>query len=249
LKVFKPLGRNTLEISGAMPLGDKGFTGYIAFTHPAEMFMELLKQRLQSKNILLTGKTRVDSSHVTPIVETTEIAELRSPPLGLIAAQTMKPSQNMFTETVLWTLGDKIKRTSAAFAKDDNAELGRIVVRNFLDEIGVPRDAVLQYDGSGMSRHNQVTPSAVVTLYTYMAKESRNAQVWRDSLTVGGVDGTLSRRYPRQDGNARPGIGAVRLCDNGRRRAIGCIDHGQRRSRAANANIAHRRYRRSFGEL
>ncbi len=195
LKVFKPLGRNTLEISGTIPLNDKGFTGYIAVTRPAEMFMELLKQRLALKNIALTGNTRVESKHTSPIAETMEIATLESPPFSVIAAQTMKPSQNMFTETILWTLAEKIRRTSAAFATEDNATLGKIVVRNFLDEVGIPRDAVLQYDGSGMSRHDQITPSSIVALYTYMAKRSKNAQIWRDSLTVGGVDGTLSRRF------------------------------------------------------
>ena len=38
-------------------------------------------------------------------------------------------------------------------------------------------------------------PSAVVQLYTYMAKQSSNAQAWRDSLTIGGVDGTLANRF------------------------------------------------------
>lgn len=195
LKVFKPLGRNVFEISGAMPINDKGFTGYIAFTHPAEMFMELLKQRLLLKNIVLIGKTRVESKQPAPISETVEIATLESPPFSVIAAQTMKPSQNMFTETILWTLGDKIRRTSSAFSTEETSTLGKIVMRNFLDEIGIPRDAVLQYDGSGMSRHDQVTPASVVSLYTWMAKQSKNAQVWRNSLTVGGVDGTLSRRF------------------------------------------------------
>ncbi len=195
LKVFKPLGRNTLEISGTMPSNDRGFTGYIAVSHPAEMFMELLKARLALKNISMTGKIRVETKHAAPVSETMEIATLESPPFSVIAAQTMKPSQNMFTETILWTLAEKIRRTSSAFSSEENATLGKIVVRNFLDEIGIPRDAILQYDGSGMSRHDQVTPSAIVTLYTYMAKQSKNAQVWRDSLTVGGVDGTLSRRF------------------------------------------------------
>jgi len=192
LKVFKPLGRNVLEISGTMPSNDKGFIGYIAFTHPAEMFMELFSQRLAIKNITFTGKIRIDSSKSTT-TDMVEIATLESPPFSLIAAKTMKPSQNMFTENILWTLGERFGRQSSATA--DSSTLGINVVKDFLNQISIPRDAVLHYDGSGMSRHDQITPASVVTLFTYMAKQSKNAQVWRDSLTVGGVDGTLSRRF------------------------------------------------------
>ena len=193
LKVFKPLGRNVLEISGTMPLADKGFTGYIAFTHPAEMFIELLKQRLLLKSITFTGKSRIESSITTANSTLVEITSLESPPLSLIAAKTMKPSQNMFSETILWTLGERFGRQSSPTA--DSSTLGINVVKDFLNQIGIPRDAVLHYDGSGMSRHDQITPASNVTLYTYMAKQSKNAQVWRDSLTVGGVDGTLTRRF------------------------------------------------------
>lgn len=193
LRVFKPLGQNMLEISGSVPLTDKGFTGYIAFTHPAEMFLEILKQRLSLKNIVVTGRSRPEKYKLTMSEQPIEIATLDSPPFSLIAAKTMKQSQNMFTETILWTLGERFGRQSSVTA--DSSTLGVNVVKTFLDQVGIPRDSILHYDGSGMSRHNQITPAAIVQLYTYMAKQSRNARVWRDSLTVGGVDGTLTRRF------------------------------------------------------
>jgi D-alanyl-D-alanine carboxypeptidase/D-alanyl-D-alanine-endopeptidase (penicillin-binding protein 4) len=195
LKVLKPLSLNTLEVSGSMPLGDKGFTGYVAFTHPAEMFMDLLRQRLQLKGIVVVGKTRLSPPNFTWVSAPVEITSLESPPFREVAAKTMKPSQNMFTETILWTLGEKAGRLSSAFAAEESSVLGLGVVRKFVSEIGIPADAVIQYDGSGLSRHDLVTPNAVVTLYAYMAKQSRNAQVWRDSLTIGGIDGTLRNRF------------------------------------------------------
>jgi serine-type D-Ala-D-Ala carboxypeptidase/endopeptidase (penicillin-binding protein 4) len=218
LKVFKPIGRNALEISGAMPIGDKGFIGYVAITHPAEMFMELLKQRLRLKNILIAGKTRLVPSPVISETLPVEITRLESPPLSAIAAQTMKLSQNMFTETILWTLGEHareratyIDNIDVVAPRKDSSQWGLEWAKTFLDEIGLTRDTVLQYDGSGMSRHNQVTPSAVVTLYTYMAKQSKYKQAWLDSLTVGGVDGTLKRRFTGStaEGNVRGKTGTL----------------------------------------
>ena len=191
LKVFKPLNRNLLEISGTMPVGDKGFVGYIALTHPADLFIAMLKQRLQIKGVTIAGQARV--LPISLKLWGIEIAQLESPPFSVIAAQTMKPSQNMFAETILWELGEQLDWQASPDA--DSSTLGLNIVRKFLRQIGVADDAIIQYDGSGLSRHDQVTPSAVVVLYTYMAKQSRNAQVWSDSLTVGGVDGTLSKRF------------------------------------------------------
>jgi len=75
-------------------------------------------------------------------------------------------------------------------------------VRAFLRQAGIDDDSVVQYDGSGMSRHDLVTPSAIVQLYSYMAKQGRYAKDWRDSLTIGGVDGTLRNRFKGTAANA-----------------------------------------------
>ena len=64
---------------------------------------------------------------------------------------------------------------------------------------------------SGLSRHDLITPAAVVQLYVYMAKQSKYAQTWRDSLTIGGVDGTLANRFKgtAAAGNMRGKTGTI----------------------------------------
>ena len=176
-----------------MQAGDKPFVGYLAVSHPAEQFLALLKQRMEIKGITVTGGVRTLPPDIKPDPAQTEIARLESPPFSVIAAKTMKPSQNMYTETILWTLGEQIGRPGNPFGT--SSALGLNVVNRFLKQIGLPDNAILQYDGSGLSRHDLVTPAAVVSLYTYMAKQSKYAQVWRDSLSIGGVDGTLTRRF------------------------------------------------------
>ena len=213
LAVKKDLDQNVLEISGTMPVGDKGFSEPVTVSHPAELFVALLKQRLEQKGIVVTGQPRVIgtkektnpsvASTVTPV----QITQIESPPFSVIAAKTMKPSQNMYTETILWTLGEQLGTKSRAAS----AERGIAVVRSFLNEIGVAPDGIIQYDGSGLSRHNVVTPASLVTLYTYMAKQSRYQSAWLDSLTIGGVDGTLSGRFKGTStrGNVRGKTGTI----------------------------------------
>jgi D-alanyl-D-alanine carboxypeptidase/D-alanyl-D-alanine-endopeptidase (penicillin-binding protein 4) len=219
LKIEKLLGQNQLEITGTLPVGNAGFSRSVTVSRPAEIFAALLKQRLESRGIVVTGQYSVRSPGITTLAaEQVEIAKLESPPLSLIAAKTMKPSQNMYTETLLWALGEheraRLKQLNpppaAAVIDRDSAALGIDSVKAFLTGIGVAPDGIVQYDGSGLSRHNLITPAAVVQLYAYMAK-SKNAQAWRDSLTIGGVDGTLANRFKgtAAAGNIRGKTGTI----------------------------------------
>ncbi len=210
-QITKKLDQNILEISGTMPPNDEGFKNFITVSRPAQIFIEMLRGRLIQKGVVITGQNKVSNAAEKAALQTfssvppIEIAKLESPPLSLIAAKTMKPSQNTYTEIILWTLGEQIgRKQEAILAADENsvkklqptssAELGSKVVKTFLTEIGIAPDSVIQWDGSGLSRHNLITPASAVALYTYMSK-SRYANVWRDVLTIGAVDGTLKNRF------------------------------------------------------
>jgi D-alanyl-D-alanine carboxypeptidase/D-alanyl-D-alanine-endopeptidase (penicillin-binding protein 4) len=221
LKIEKKLDRNILEISGSLPAGNTGFSGAVTVSRPAELFAALLKERLALKGVTISGQTRaINSKPPTESPDTSvEIAKLESPPLSLIAQKTMKPSQNMYTETLLWTLGETARArmtcpqvaVGAPACSGDSSELGLSQVKSFLTEIGVAPDGIIQHDGSGLSRHNLITPAAVVKLYSYMGKQSRFSQAWRDSLTIAGVDGTLRNRFKgtRAAGNVRGKTGTI----------------------------------------
>lgn len=228
LTVKKDLDQNVLEISGTMPVGDKGFSNSLTISHPSELFIALLKQRLEQKGILITGQTRIlsaqdkaiqaVSSSLPPVLITT----LESPPFSVIAAKTLKPSQNLYTETILWTLGQEGRGATITSAvtpetnpflnpKATSSDKGLFVVRSFLNEIGIAPDGIIQWDGSGLSRHNLVTPASLVQLYSYMAKQSKYSDAWLNALTIGGVDGTLRNRFKntKAAGNVRGKTGTI----------------------------------------
>lgn len=212
LRIDKKIDRNIVEITGALPAGNAGFSGFVSVSRPAELFVALLKQRLEAKGVIVTGQTRaVNTKTLVPADMNTEIAKLESPPLSVIVARTMKPSQNMYTETLLWTLGENWRAKLPSPSTRDSAELGLEAVKAFMKEIGVADDGFIQHDGSGLSRHDLITPEAVVQLYIYMGKQSRFSQTWRDSLTVGGVDGTLRSRFigTKAAGNVRGKTGTI----------------------------------------
>lgn len=215
VRIVKLINQNVIEVTGTIPTGAKTKALSVSFTHVADLFVDLLKQRLIARGIVVTGAARVvNTADPTPcptcaVPLTINLGSVESPPLSVIAAKTMKPSQNMYTETLLWTLGEQIGRKNGG--SGNSAQLGLGVVKGFMKQIGVADDGIVQYDGSGLSRHNLITPAAAVTLYTYMAKQSKYSQAWRDSLTIGGVDGTLRNRFKgtAAEGNMRGKTGTI----------------------------------------
>lgn len=215
LRIHKKLDQNIIEISGELPLGNEGYSGSVAVSRPAEMFVSLLKQRLQEKGVEVTGRTYAmnDKARI-PTDIAFELAKVESPPLSQIAAMTMKPSQNMYTETLLWTLGEEVGRKmpqANGNRSRTSSELGIMAVRDFMKQAGAADDSFMQYDGSGLSRHNLVSPDSVIAIYDYMGKRSKFSQAWRESLTIGGVDGTLRNRFKgtRGEGNVRGKTGTI----------------------------------------
>jgi len=124
-----------------------------------------------------------------------EIATLQSPPFSVIAAQTLKPSQNLYTELILRTLG-KVTPPPATTSNlgPTSEELGIEGVKSFLKTAGIRPEALNLDDGSGLSRNDMITAEASVQLLTFMSKH-RYANVFRDALPIGGVDGTLRNRF------------------------------------------------------
>ncbi|MDH3494838.1 MAG: D-alanyl-D-alanine carboxypeptidase/D-alanyl-D-alanine-endopeptidase, partial [Acidobacteriota bacterium] len=213
LRVTKLLGQNVIEVAGNMPENDKGYSGRVAFSKPSELFAEVLSNRLRMKGVNIKGGIRAIDREDRggtrlPVESYKEIASTFSPPLSIIAAKTMKPSQNLYTELLLRTLGETV--TAAEDTETTSDKKGIDAVQKLLGRAGVEPRSVVQYDGSGLSRHNLITPDSAVKLYLYMDR-GNNSIVWRNALTIGGVDGTLRNRFKgtSAEGNVRGKTGTL----------------------------------------
>ncbi len=202
ISISRALGSNTVELSGWIPVDDRGYTGGIGISHPAQLYLSMLRAALVKRGIKITGKDRVISEKSASLVPRTspsagpplppyEIVSFPSPPFSVIAAQTLKPSQNLYTELILRTLGEVLPPPSTTPVSSEDA--GHEVVKSFLKEAGLKPDSLVLSDGSGLSRNDMVTAEATVQLLTYMSKH-KYAAFWRDALPIAGVDGTLRNR-------------------------------------------------------
>ena len=228
--VDRSLGANAITITGSIPLEDRGYTGGIGISHPALLFIYLLRSSLAQKGVVITGKSRttgdVNQTLLTsgtavmsstngsssPMVSASqnEIATFQSPPFSLIAAQTLKPSQNLYTELILRTLG-KVAPLSAPLGFGQTTEdLGLEAVKTFLKAAGIRPESLVLSDGSGLSRNDMITAEASVQLLTYMSRH-RYKEVFRDALPIAGVDGTLRNRMrgTAADNNVRAKTGSL----------------------------------------
>ena len=115
-----------------------------------------------------------------------EIARLVPPPLIENVSFLMKQSQNLHAELLLRRLG--------LLEGDGSREAGLAVVEAMLNEAGVPRWTWDLSDGSGMSVYNRVTPQATADFLLWTTKQPWGA-AFRDTLPIGGVDGTIRRRF------------------------------------------------------
>jgi D-alanyl-D-alanine carboxypeptidase/D-alanyl-D-alanine-endopeptidase (penicillin-binding protein 4) len=215
LTVQRGLGENTLEVSGSIPLADQGYTGGVGISHPALLFVYLLRSALAQHGVTVTGRSRTAgavnqalftadatftsagtrASNPPGLSSLIEIASMQSPPLSKVAQQTLKPSQNLYTELILRTLGKAVAPPPAPSNQLPTSEsAGLEVVKAFLKEAGLNPEALVLSDGSGLSRNDMVTAEATVQLLTYMSKH-KYASALREALPIAGVDGTLRNRF------------------------------------------------------
>jgi D-alanyl-D-alanine carboxypeptidase/D-alanyl-D-alanine-endopeptidase (penicillin-binding protein 4) len=214
ISIHRGLGENTITITGSIPL-EGTFTAGIGISHAALLFVYLLRNSLVQKGVVITGKSRTTGEAAVPSVviaqpsttptqahssapsvAQTVLATLQSPPFSVIAAQTMKPSQNLYTELILRTLGKTspppITPVTSIFSPTSEY-LGIEAVKTFLKTAGIRPEALVLDDGSGLSRNDMITAEATVQLLTFMSKH-RYGEVFRDAMPIAGVDGTLRNR-------------------------------------------------------
>ena len=172
----------------AQALAAHGVSGApnVEVSHRLSGDTQIFEKEVQQSIALNTSPSRRDIS--IPLASGESIvAQRTSPPLSQIVAVVNKTSQNLHAEMLLRMLGKED-------GDDGSVAQGARVVRQFLISAGVQPDDFFFYDGSGLSPQDVITPRAATTLLSYAARQSWGA-VYRDSLPIGGVDGTLENRF------------------------------------------------------
>lgn len=171
-----------IRITGSIPAGDS-VTMTIVHRDPSAAYLAALRQALTERGIVVEG--RVATTTGAPLADT--VAVIVSPTLAELMPAFQKPSQNQIGELLFKTVG----RHATGVGTADSAR------RAFEAQLAawqiLPQGAVIR-DGSGLSRHNYVTPATLVRVLDIVRRDSALAAVLIPALPLAGVDGTLASR-------------------------------------------------------
>ena len=197
-----PLG----ELAGSFPIDRRGYTlectnAYGAYTC-AYYFHNYLRQTASVEvtggwgDITPQGRVRTDLSFgaqgaaAAAPEELTRLGSTFSAPLSEIVRDTNGESDNFYAETLLKMVSLRSGRTAGQDDCQDAAEAG-------MRALGLRTDnACQQFDGSGLSRKNYVSPEFFVKFLRKMT----TLPVWDvffASLPTPGSKGTLEDRFPK----------------------------------------------------
>jgi D-alanyl-D-alanine carboxypeptidase/D-alanyl-D-alanine-endopeptidase (penicillin-binding protein 4) len=189
IRIEREPGSRQLRIWGTLPPKGPGQAEILAIHDPALYAAAALRDALARRGVAIRGEAV--SRHALsgqPVQPATgfELARRDSAPLLEDLRVTAKVSQNLHAELILRA----VARTRRGVG---SVEAGLEEMRAFLKEIGVTPAEYHPTDGSGLSRKNLVTPSAVVKLLQFMY-QSPHRENWLSLLPIGGEDGTLKLR-------------------------------------------------------
>jgi D-alanyl-D-alanine carboxypeptidase/D-alanyl-D-alanine-endopeptidase (penicillin-binding protein 4) len=184
LRLERDLGGNVIRLSGTHAIGQSAWQGSVALEDPARFAASVFRDVLIARGIAVSGEAEIIAGDLPAARRV--LAFIDSAPLSELIATINKESQNLHTEMLLRLLG-------ARRGGVGSLETGREAIEEFLGRIGVPADSWQMQDASGLSRSDLVTPRGMVALLVAMDKHPHGA-VFRASLAVAGVDGTLENR-------------------------------------------------------
>lgn len=200
LGVARMPGSDVVRVTGVIPVAHAPETLSLGVDDPAHRAAWRLAEMLRGLGVRVTGKVGVRHRQLsasddpttrgnTPAPRPPEppvLARLTPPPLAEDLRVTNKVSQNLHAELLLRRVG--------AITGTGSVADGGVAVRAMLDQAGVDRRAYDFADGAGMSNYNRLSPRAAVRFLHWTQTQSWGS-AWRATLPVGGVDGTLARRF------------------------------------------------------
>ena len=166
-------------VAGTIVEGDSAVLE-LAFRDLRGAYLAALREALRASGI------RVDEARTDTTARLDSLVAMRSPTLREILPYFEKPSQNQIGELLFKTLA--LHATGVGRADSAQQVVGRQLVA-----WGAAADGFAVRDGSGLSRHDFVSPRTLVRVLDAMRRHP-DFRIFYDALPVAGVDGTIGKR-------------------------------------------------------
>ncbi|MDB4884279.1 MAG: D-alanyl-D-alanine carboxypeptidase/D-alanyl-D-alanine-endopeptidase, partial [Gemmatimonadetes bacterium] len=168
-----------VRVGGTIVEGDSAVL-QLAFRDQPAAFVAALREAFRSRGVT------IDDARTDSTARLDSLVTLRSPPLREIFPLLEKPSQNQIGEILF----KSIALQATGVGRADSAQQ---VVSRQLVAWGAAADGFAVRDGSGLSRHDFVSPRTLIVVLD-AARRHPDFRAFYDALPVAGIDGTLAKR-------------------------------------------------------
>ncbi|HEF8783797.1 TPA: serine-type D-Ala-D-Ala carboxypeptidase [Providencia alcalifaciens] len=145
----------------------------------------IVKNELQVAGIELSGAVK---KRTQPTPQSQVLVKTESKPLHDLLKIMLKKSDNMIADTVFRTIGRDYYGVPGTWRSGSDA------VRQVLKQkAGIDLGNTVMVDGSGLSRHNLITPATMMQVLQFIAKNDQQLD-YISMLPLAGHDGTLRYR-------------------------------------------------------
>lgn len=180
------------KVSGSCP--KRWPFGPVSFPDPGLLFADTLRSVFAQKGIAFSGsiaRRRIRSADGTlpPMLASLTI---RRTPIGDVLHRCGKDSQNLFAEALLKRAGYAWSLRTGQTVPVGSWANGTLAVQDMMKRVGTDLTGFQAVDGSGLSRDNRCTPRQQVSTLSWIHRQ-RWSTLFRESLSIAGVDGSLRR--------------------------------------------------------
>ena len=144
----------------------------------------VLRAAFDEVGLKVTGDVKLGAA-----AKGTVIAHHESEPLSMILYALGKSSDNFYAEMVFKSIAGETKARPAS--SKDSAD----IVQKWVEKVGAGDTGLVVKNGSGLFDANRVTASSLTRLLRYAYRDSAISNEFVAQLAIGGVDGTLHKRF------------------------------------------------------
>ncbi|MHC4418884.1 MAG: D-alanyl-D-alanine carboxypeptidase/D-alanyl-D-alanine endopeptidase, partial [Planctomycetota bacterium] len=180
----RPGGTNTITVLGKCY---KEWPVHVTVERPAAFFGYLLAEKLAKGGVNTEGK----------VIERAagrgcrfRLLRVYDTPITDCLVRCNKDSFGLSAEALLKTIAAHSNKDR----KNGSWTDGRKLVSEYLLGLGVHEKEFHIDDGSGLSRQNKLSANAITRVLSHLYK-GKNWKLYKDSLAIGGVDGTARRHF------------------------------------------------------
>ena len=178
--------QNNLFANGCIKINSHTREENVSIVNTKKHAIDLARQAFKMAGLEVKGSFKVGKNEL----KSKRVATIKSVPLNNLIRQTLKPSDNLFADSIFLKIGQLYFKQKSSWS---NASKAVKVILAKHTGINLSKAAI--FDGSGLSRYNLITPHQLTSLLAFLHQQFPISYEFISALPIGGRDGTLKNRF------------------------------------------------------